>query len=234
VLIAGVRLIDTWVLADERGVRVRGTLFPAAVVSVDATRNATDHASSNGLLRSAQNQRIDSKKNSPIDLNDVLNHKRNIQHTVRYTELSPTRFKDFWPSDRGCKRYDLRPFGLFCLCPQKSAILTTPARGRCLRKLTKCSRIRIATSFTVWRLGSTDFMASVIRIISWSCCSTSIDKRVSVGGTAAGSSGEVADTIESAAAVSSSEVVNGAAGSTEVDSWEKALNDAAGPAAVGS
>jgi hypothetical protein len=21
---------------------------------------------------------------------------RNIQHTVRYTELSPTRFKDFW------------------------------------------------------------------------------------------------------------------------------------------
>ncbi len=24
-----------------------------------------------------------------------LGHK-NIQHTVRYTELSPTRFKDFW------------------------------------------------------------------------------------------------------------------------------------------
>ena len=22
--------------------------------------------------------------------------RRNIQHTVRYTELSPTRFKDFW------------------------------------------------------------------------------------------------------------------------------------------
>jgi hypothetical protein len=21
---------------------------------------------------------------------------RNIQHTVRYTELAPTRFKDFW------------------------------------------------------------------------------------------------------------------------------------------
>ena len=55
----------------------------------------------------------------------------------------------FGASDRGCKRYDLRSFGLLCLCPRKSAILTTPARGRCLRKLTKCSRMRIATSFTV-------------------------------------------------------------------------------------
>jgi integrase len=30
-------------------------------------------------------------------LQDWLGHK-NIQHTVRYTELSPTRFKDFWRS----------------------------------------------------------------------------------------------------------------------------------------
>ena len=28
-------------------------------------------------------------------IQDYLGHK-NIQHTVRYTELSPTRFKDFW------------------------------------------------------------------------------------------------------------------------------------------
>jgi len=28
-------------------------------------------------------------------LNVYLGH-RNIQHTVSYTELSPTRFKDFW------------------------------------------------------------------------------------------------------------------------------------------
>ena len=28
-------------------------------------------------------------------LQDRLGH-RSIQHTVRYTELSPTRFKDFW------------------------------------------------------------------------------------------------------------------------------------------
>ena len=30
-------------------------------------------------------------------LQDWLGH-RNIQHTVRYTELSPTRFRDFWRS----------------------------------------------------------------------------------------------------------------------------------------
>jgi hypothetical protein len=140
----------------------------------------------------------------------------------------------FGASDRGCERYDLRPFGLFRLCSRKSAILIIPARGRCRRKPAKCSRIRIATSFTVWRLGSTDFLASVIRIISWICCSTLIDRRVSVNGAAVGSSGEVVDTIESAAAVSSSEVVNGAASSTGVDSWENALNEATGPAAVGS
>ena len=29
-------------------------------------------------------------------LQAYLGH-RNIQHTVRYTELSPTRFKNFWP-----------------------------------------------------------------------------------------------------------------------------------------
>jgi site-specific recombinase XerD len=28
-------------------------------------------------------------------LQDYLEHK-NIQYTVRYTELAPTRFKDFW------------------------------------------------------------------------------------------------------------------------------------------
>jgi site-specific recombinase XerD len=28
-------------------------------------------------------------------LQAYLGH-RNIQHTVRYTELAPTRFKDFW------------------------------------------------------------------------------------------------------------------------------------------
>jgi hypothetical protein len=35
-------------------------------------------------------------------LQAYLGHK-NIQHTVRYTELSPTRFKDFW-RDEGARQ----------------------------------------------------------------------------------------------------------------------------------
>ena len=38
--------------------------------------------------------------------------------------------------------------------------------GRCLRKPAKCSRIRIATSFVVWRLLPTESIANVIGIIS--------------------------------------------------------------------
>ena len=41
-------------------------------------------------------------------LQAYLGH-RNIQHTVRYTELSPTRFKDFWRAER-CGR-DAPPQG---------------------------------------------------------------------------------------------------------------------------
>jgi type 1 fimbriae regulatory protein FimB/type 1 fimbriae regulatory protein FimE len=35
------------------------------------------------------------KGHDTLALQAYLGHK-NIQHTVRYTELSPTRFKDFW------------------------------------------------------------------------------------------------------------------------------------------
>jgi hypothetical protein len=34
-------------------------------------------------------------KRAGRSIQDYLGHK-NIMHTVRYTELSPTRFKDFW------------------------------------------------------------------------------------------------------------------------------------------
>jgi hypothetical protein len=34
-------------------------------------------------------------------IQDYLGHV-DIQHTFRYTELSPTKFKDFWKSHRGC------------------------------------------------------------------------------------------------------------------------------------
>jgi hypothetical protein len=42
-----------------------------------------------GLVRDGN-----SRSNNPT-LQAYLGH-RNIQHTVRYTELSPDRFKDFW------------------------------------------------------------------------------------------------------------------------------------------
>jgi hypothetical protein len=35
------------------------------------------------------------RRSGPRALQAYLGHK-NIQHTVRYTELSPTRFKNFW------------------------------------------------------------------------------------------------------------------------------------------
>jgi hypothetical protein len=35
------------------------------------------------------------EKNHGVGVAVDLGH-RNIQHTVRYTELSPTRFRDFW------------------------------------------------------------------------------------------------------------------------------------------
>jgi len=40
------------------------------------------------------NQGVDTRS-----LQQYLGHK-NIQHTVRYTELSPERFRDFWVSVR--------------------------------------------------------------------------------------------------------------------------------------
>jgi site-specific recombinase XerD len=39
--------------------------------------------------------RLASRGHDTRALQAYLGH-RNIQHTVRYTELSPTRFKNFW------------------------------------------------------------------------------------------------------------------------------------------
>ena len=39
--------------------------------------------------------RADELKSRILTELPILRH-RNIQHTVRYTELSPTRYKDFW------------------------------------------------------------------------------------------------------------------------------------------
>jgi type 1 fimbriae regulatory protein FimB/type 1 fimbriae regulatory protein FimE len=48
-------------------------------------------------MRHACGYALANKGHDTRALQAYLGH-RNIQHTVRYTELSPTRFKDFWRS----------------------------------------------------------------------------------------------------------------------------------------
>ena len=47
------------------------------------------------MLRHAAGYKLAGDGHDTRAIQDYLGHK-NIQHTVRYTELSPTRFKDFW------------------------------------------------------------------------------------------------------------------------------------------
>jgi site-specific recombinase XerD len=47
------------------------------------------------MLRHACGYALANAGHDTRSLKDYLGHK-NIQHTVRYTELAPTRFKDFW------------------------------------------------------------------------------------------------------------------------------------------
>jgi site-specific recombinase XerD len=47
------------------------------------------------MLRHACGYALANRGHHTTSLQAYLGHK-NIQHTVRYTELSPTRFKDFW------------------------------------------------------------------------------------------------------------------------------------------
>jgi site-specific recombinase XerD len=47
------------------------------------------------MLRHACGYALANKGHDTRALQAYLGH-RNIQHTVRYTELSPTRFKHFW------------------------------------------------------------------------------------------------------------------------------------------
>jgi type 1 fimbriae regulatory protein FimB/type 1 fimbriae regulatory protein FimE len=47
------------------------------------------------MLRHACGYALANKGHDTRAIQDWLGHKA-IQHTVRYTKLSPTRFKDFW------------------------------------------------------------------------------------------------------------------------------------------
>lgn len=47
------------------------------------------------MLRHAAGYKLAGDGHDTRSIQDYLGHK-NIQHSVRYTELSPTKFKDFW------------------------------------------------------------------------------------------------------------------------------------------
>ena len=47
------------------------------------------------MLRHACGYKLGNDGHDTLALQHYLGHK-NIQHTVRYTELSPDRFRDFW------------------------------------------------------------------------------------------------------------------------------------------
>ena len=84
----------------------------------------------------------------------------------------------------------------------------TRTRGRCFRKPAKCSRIRVATSFAVWCLVLTDFIANVFRTIS-SARSASRERGVSVG-SAAAASGEVVGAVLASGCGNSSSAIHDA------------------------
>jgi type 1 fimbriae regulatory protein FimE len=47
------------------------------------------------MLRHSTGYKLANDGKDTRSIQDYLGH-QNIRHTVRYTELSPTRFKDFW------------------------------------------------------------------------------------------------------------------------------------------
>ena len=83
-----------FVFTSERGAPFTSAGFARMVERVGATARFTFKAHPH-MLRHACGYALANKGHDTRALQAYLGHK-NIQHTVRYTELSPTRFKDFW------------------------------------------------------------------------------------------------------------------------------------------
>jgi site-specific recombinase XerD len=77
----------------------RGTPFTTAgfarLIDRAATRAKLAIKPHPHMLRHACGYELANRGHDTRALQAYLGH-RNIQHTVRYTELSPTRFKNFW------------------------------------------------------------------------------------------------------------------------------------------
>jgi type 1 fimbriae regulatory protein FimB/type 1 fimbriae regulatory protein FimE len=83
-----------FVFTSERGAPFSTAGFARMIerVGVEAKLGFKAHPH---MLRHACGYALANKGHDTRALQAYLGH-RNIQHTVRYTELSPTRFKDFW------------------------------------------------------------------------------------------------------------------------------------------
>jgi site-specific recombinase XerD len=82
------------VFTSERGAPFSTAGFARMIerAGVEAHRGFKAHPH---MLRHACGYALANKGHDTRALQAYLGH-RNIQHTVRYTELSQTRFKDFW------------------------------------------------------------------------------------------------------------------------------------------
>jgi integrase len=83
-----------FVFTSERGPPF-GTAGFARMVERAGTEAKLGFKAHPHMLRHACGYALANKGHDTRALQAYLGH-RNIQHTVRYTELSPTRFKDFW------------------------------------------------------------------------------------------------------------------------------------------
>jgi site-specific recombinase XerD len=83
-----------FVFTSERGAPFSTAGFARMVERVGAEAKLSFKAHPH-MLRHACGFALANKGHDTRGLQAYLGH-RNIQHTVRYTELSPTRFKDFW------------------------------------------------------------------------------------------------------------------------------------------
>jgi integrase len=83
-----------WVFTSERGDAFTTAGFARMVERAGREAKLAFKAHPH-MLRHACGYALANKGHDTRALQAYLGH-RNIQHTVRYTELSPTRFKDFW------------------------------------------------------------------------------------------------------------------------------------------
>jgi site-specific recombinase XerD len=83
-----------FVFTSERGAPFSTAGF-ARMVERASTEAKLGFKAHPHMLRHACGYALANKGHDMRGLQAYLGH-RNIQHTVRYTELSPTRFKDFW------------------------------------------------------------------------------------------------------------------------------------------